>query len=646
MHPHPTPIAPLLAGHQKSLTRMDWWAGALLGLAITLLLRRYLGINHDAVVYLGQAFVRQWPEIYGNDLFFLHGNSQDHYTLFPWLLEKALRWIDPVPLFLAGALVGILLFAAAGWACIKALFPEQERYWSWLGVLCLPSSYGYTAMFGYSEQFFTPRPIAESLGLLAIAIAANRRYWLALVCVGIAALFHPLQAIAASLVLWFWWVLQNRRWLHAAWLGLPVVALALLEIGPLGGLWKQVDAQWLNILRDNSPQLFLARWGMGDFHVLLLDALLLAYCGRVFGHGFGKWCIAALLALTVGMLANLVFVDGLHLVLPTGLQPWRVHWLAHWIAMAGLAALLHRDLIVNGDRWRAPILALAALMAWTLPGPGWLLVALIYASWPYLTHGRARVRPWLGWSCTAGILLLAANHAYSEFVMFRMAHYRLDLYAIDRRLLMFPAIGLGATLLTVRAWHRLRPFARATVMAALLCPLVLMAASRWDARPPEVMAIEDAAFQPDVFGVHIPSDAQVYWSYDMLLASWLVLQRASYFSPHQLSGQAFNRDMAIDGRQRLNRLYPLLYDYRACQDRSRRIEDRQHCRISDRSLHLACAPSHENPPPDYIVLPYAQAQRAIGTWVIADPVTGQDITRFHLFRCTDVMNNLNPTSET
>ena len=285
-------------------------------------------------------------------------------------------------------------------------------------------------------------------------------------------------------------------------------------------------------------------------------------------------------------------------------------------------------------------------MAWVLPGPGWVLVAVMYTFWPCLTRDRPRAKSWLGWSCTLGILLLAANHVYSEFVIFRMAHYRLDLYAIDRRLLIFPPIGLGVAFFAAHAWQRTRPFLRVILMAGLLCPLVLMAALRWDARPPAVMAVEDAAFKPDIFGVRIPLDAQVYWSYDMLLASWLVLQRASYFSPHQLSGQVFNRDMAIDGRKRLNRLYPLLYDYRACQERSQNIKQRQHCRISDESLRLACAQSHESTPPDYIVLPFAQAQRALGTWTISDPVTEQAITHFHLYRCTDVMNTPGPTSDT
>ena len=52
-------------------------AGALLGLSMILLMRRYMGINHDAVVYLGQALLRRAPAIYGQDLFFVHGGSQD-----------------------------------------------------------------------------------------------------------------------------------------------------------------------------------------------------------------------------------------------------------------------------------------------------------------------------------------------------------------------------------------------------------------------------------------------------------------------------------------------------------------------------------------------------------------------------------------
>src|SRR5690606_21120200 len=68
---------------------LDLVAGSLLGVALLLLLKRYAGINHDAVLYLGQGLVRRWPEIFGHDLTFVHGGGQERYTVFPWLIEHA-----------------------------------------------------------------------------------------------------------------------------------------------------------------------------------------------------------------------------------------------------------------------------------------------------------------------------------------------------------------------------------------------------------------------------------------------------------------------------------------------------------------------------------------------------------------------------
>src|SRR5690606_15510553 len=180
------------------LRRLDAAAGALLGVAMLLLLHRYWGIDHDAALYLGQGLLVRWPEIFDNDLFFLHG-SQGQYTLFPWLLAQTLDAVDPALLFFWGGFAGLLLFAAAAWHCLSALLPRGARYWAWLGVLCLPSMYGVTTIFSYAEPFLTPRPFAEALCLLCIGLLARGRMALAFACLAAAALLHPLQAIAAAL---------------------------------------------------------------------------------------------------------------------------------------------------------------------------------------------------------------------------------------------------------------------------------------------------------------------------------------------------------------------------------------------------------------------------------------------------------------
>ena len=625
-------------------TRLTAVAGALLGLLVILLLRRYAGINHDSVLYLGQALVRRWPEIYGNDLVFVHGGGQSQHTLFPRLVAQALAWSDPATIFIWGALAAHLLFAVASWFCLKALLQPGQRYWALLGVLSLPTMYGMVRMFGYSEQFFTPRPLAEGLCLLGIGMLARHRWFFAAACMALAGLLHPLQAIAVALVAWPWAVMRDRRWLHAAWLGIPLLGLALAGIEPFAGLLHQADPDWLYILRDNTPQLFLTRWTTEDFTFLLVDALVLGYARHALGGAFGTWCAAALAGLALGMGANLLLVDGLHLVLPAGLQLWRVHWLAHWLGMAAIGALLHRDMRA-GCVSRALLLAFALALAWGQGGWLWLLPALLYPVLPRILAGRPpRIERLIGWLSAAGILLLFASYAYSEFVMFRMAHYRLELYAIDRRLLVFAPLALGLSLLGVWLWTRLTAGGKTLLLVLVLCPLVVAAALRWDLRSPEVLAFERATFQTDIFGVHIPEDAQVLWGYEMLTGPWLVLRRASFFSPHQLSGQVFNRDMALDGRRRLNRLYPLLEDDRACMDRSRPPAERARCHIGDEAMRQACAPAGDRHP-DYIVLPYMQPQQAAGSWTILDPVTRDVMETFRLYRCSDVMEQLPSTKE-
>lgn len=624
---------------------MDWLAGALLGIVMTLLLRRYVGINHDAVAYLGQALVQQWPDIYGNDLFFVHGGSQDQYTLFPSLLAVALQSIGPATLFLWCTLACLLLFAMAGWFCLKGLLPAGQRYWAWLGVICLPTMYGKAVMFSYSEPFFTPRPLAELLSLLGIGLLARERWIGAATAFAVAAMFHPLQAIAAGIVAWAWAVGRDRRWLHALWLAIPIAMLALAKLGPFGGLLQQADPDWLFVLRDNTPQLFMGTWETFDFTMLVLDALVLAYCRKSLPGTFGSWCGAALAGLLLGIAASGLLVDILHLVLPAGLQLWRVHWLAHWFAMAGIAALLHRDL-QSGQGPRALLLCFTALLAWGQSDWIWLLPAAFYAAWPaVMTRASARMATLLGWALGVGALLLFANHAYSEFTLFRIAHYRLDLYAFDRRLLVQPLLALGLPLLALWSWRRAGRRMQLTLLACVICPLVVVAIWRWDLRPPQVLGFEQAAFDDRAFGVDIPENAQVLWGHDMLIGPWLVLRRASFFSANQLSGQVFNRHMAMDGRQRLNRVYPLLEQYLGCQDRSRALEERERCHIDDDAMRQACAPGPELRP-DYIVLPYLQPQRAVGAWTIMDPVTDDAEVTWRLYRCTDVMADLQSGKET
>ena len=442
-------------------------AGTLLGLAVILLIHRYPGINHDSSLYLGQALNQRWPEIFGQDLFFAYG-SQGSYTLMPLLISRLFTWFAPPDIFLVGTLMSLLLFAAGAWCFLSAALPERQRYWSWLAVLCLPATYGVVSIFSYGEPFLTSRPSAEGFCLLALGMLVRRKWLQAGLFIALAGLLHPLQAIGAALVAWPWLILQDRRWLHTAWLAVPIALLGFSDLRPFNDLYRQMDAAWLVNVEGFTRQLFIAKWERSDLTNIAFDALVLAFAAKALPGGTRTWCLAALAGLGLGLMANLLLVDWLHLVLPAGLQLWRSHWLAHLLANAMVGALLYRD-IRNADGVKALCLSLLFLLVKAgMPWWVWGLFALLYALWPRLLKSTTpAVTKLLGALFICGMLVILAMYAAGEWLPFRLAHYRLDLYAFDRRMLAFPLLALGLPLAGVLLWNQQASRGRWVLVAAL-----------------------------------------------------------------------------------------------------------------------------------------------------------------------------------
>lgn len=605
--------------------------GALLGITVLLLLHRYPGILHDSILYMGEGLAKQAPEVFGRDLFFMHG-GQGQYSLMPWLLAMLFRIAPPPQVFLLGTLASLMLFAGASWFVLRPLLPERQRTWAWLGILCLPSIYGVVRIFAYNESFLTSRPVAEALCLLAIGCLVRSCWWLAGLCIGIAGLFHPLQAIAAILIVWPWAVLQDRRWLHAMWTIVPILMLAFAGIPPFDGLLRSFDPEWLAAART-SRQLFVSSWALGDYKVLAFDVFLLAAGCRFMPGQWRQWCVAALAGLALGMGASLLLVDGLQLVLPTGLQLWRVHWLAHWFAIATLTALLFRH-VQERDAGRALILMLAAQLAWGETALGVVWMVLLYLSWPQLVAPpRERLRGLLTWLFGLGLLLLFVNHASNEWKWFAATGYRVSQYPIDIRLLLFPALALALPLLALAAWQRANPRGRLLLAIAML-PLLVITAWRWDARRPLTLALEREASKADVFGPALPASAQVLWFPESLVGTWLVLGRASYYSESQLAGQMFEASTFRDGRERWKRVQPLIDQLQECAERDRGAGRMGNCEVEASTLLQACTASTAQAPL-YLVLPYRQLFPALGQWQPVDQHQRPVSPHLWLYECRD-----------
>ena len=605
--------------------------GATLGLLGVLLLHRYYGIRHDSILYLGQLLMQDRPDVFARDLFFLYG-SQDQYSLFPLLASQLTPLLSVPHLFMWGTLLGLLLFAYSSWSLLYRLLPMDRRYWSWLAVLVLPAAYGTVIVFSYGEAFLTPRIFSESLCLLAISNLLQKRGGAFILYLAAATLLHPLQALSASLIIWSWLVGQDRRWLHALWGFPPLMGLALAGIPPFTGLFHQIDAEWMQSLRG-SRQLFLLEWGAEDYRVLVFDAFLLVSGQRMLKGLFGAWCLAALIGLGLGLAASLVLVDGLHLLLPTSLQVWRVHWLAHLLAISAFAALLHKH-VQEHDIARALLLALLGQLVWGRMPFGWVELCAAYAAWPWIVKGaRARLKPLLGFLFASILLLMLLRHIGAEFNSFVEASARIDRYPLEVSILANPLLALGLPLAARALWLRAPSSARVTLVTALLLPLTVFVALHWDGRSSQTRAVESAAGVQDIFGTPLPRDAQVFWEPESLVATWLVLGRPNYFSYSHLAGQMFNRGTFSEGRAREQRMLPLIQESARCLQMSGRG---QACHISEASLRRACMTGSTSQP-DYLVLPYLQPQGARGEWSVPSLMSKHEAVTFRLFSCADLM---------
>lgn len=608
----------------------------MLGLSLMFMIQGYFGIDHDSALYLGEILRVRFPDILGHDLFFAYG-SQGRYTLFPHLIAAVLPYFDVSALFMWATAVGMLLFAGASWGFLRTLVPEGQRFLPWLTLLCLPTVYGAYRIFGYNEAFFTPRLYSEAICLLAAGLLMRQRVLAAIGCLFVAGLLHPLQTIGAGLILWTWLVLGDRRWLHVLWAMPAVLALALAGIAPFDGLLRRLDPDTLRLARTFSTHLFVAGWRAIDFQTLAFDVLVLLHAARTQTPPLQRWGLAALIGLGLGLVASLVLADLMRLVLPIELQLWRVHWLAHWFAIALVGCSLQRDLVVR-DFPRVLLLALAVTLAYGRPGWAWMPFGFLYVAWEHMrTHVRQQMRTFIAIGSGLAICIFFIDYIGALYQAFREAHFQLARVPIDRAFFTFPVLSLGLALTGTMFWWRSGRPGRAVLVIAGLLPFSAYAASRWDSRPALYKALEAQAFHPRLFGVDLPRHAQVYWERASVVGPWLVLNRADYYSPQQLSGLVFSPGAAKEANDRIERLNPLRKDVQKCMDPHLDAEIRHTCRISNNAMRAACTPTAASHAPDYLILPYRQPQPALGTWSLHDPTAEYPVLTYWLYDCHDVL---------
>ncbi len=623
----------------NALRRVAPWCFAL---ALIIYLKPYTGIRHDATLYLAQALRVISPGIFDRDLFFIAGSQAD-FTVFPRFLAALLGHFSAGDVFLAVTFALRLGFYAASWYLIRVLFPQQLRWAALLSLIVMPTGYGSYSIFAYAEPFLTARPIAEALSLVALGLLVRRHTVWAMVCLGAAGGLHPLQALAAMMVAWCWLVMHDRRWLWALLAVVPAALLGAMKVGPFAGLFSRIDPDWMVLILQLSDHIFLSHWEVRDWCIVVADFYLLYRLYRCVpsDSALSTMCKAVMAAMAVGLVLSAVFSDALQLMLPAGMQLWRVLWLVHWFAMAGAPWVLWHQWQRQPKDWVAIFLLVsivvtgASVSRTTLP---WAVLGLIPLgiAWPHVVAKISKATKRLILSGLIAILAVSMfRYQFSSWLVFKLLGSDLERVRQDVVMLGFPLVV--GSLVALITWLYVSSGKRWGAVLGLLSVLALVGSVFvWDSRSPWSRLVEASA-GTEVFGTHVPAEATVYWysAEPSPLGPWLVLGRANYFSIYQMAGQMFNRGTSFAGIQRQLQISPVNVQGEICDTVNTINGVSDACWIGDAGLRYMCTPYEDVAPPDYFVLPFRQPRNVRGVWEARHPGTGRLLGSYYLYKCSD-----------
>lgn len=610
------------------------FSAACLSVALLLLQRPYHGIWHDSVLYLGQALAVLHPEVFRQDLFFAYG-SQSSYSLVQYVVAPLVERLGSSASFMGLALLGLGLFLLSSWRLLTTVLPTPElAYAGLLALIVFPGSYGAWNSLSYAESFFTGRSLAEPLALLGMAAVMRARTMPGVALLVLGAAFNPLQALPVIAAAWTWLALGDRRWLHAAWMGLiAVMSAPWLPLTP--GLFTRMDPAWFGQVWERNLVVFYSHSQAGDWYYLLTDAVLLVLTARRAAAPLRRFVVAIGLACGVLITASLAFADLAHLAWPAGLQLWRAHWLLHWTALACLPWLILYAWQARGERtWLLLLLALVAMG--TTPANAHPLVpgiALLLLAWPWLErHLSIPMRLSVAMMCLA----IAVWHLFEVWAIREQSRYWLPLLQWPSPLLhsWLPVLVPLLAIATPLYWLRAGPRGR-NMLVVGAAALAIAAVLQWDHRTAINRAFTATA-PVNPFGSEVPRDSQVVWI-GGLLPTWNILRRAHYIDQQQLAGIVFNRGTAAEGFRRRELLHVTDGTGRDCRIVTFPLEAHPTCKPDLVALRRACTRTRGEL--DYFVLPYRLPMAPLGAW---SPL-GSGEPGYHLYACRDLVATMGAT---
>ena len=474
----------------------------------------YWGLWHDGTLYFGQVLLHSRVPQLVQDMFFASG-SQDRYSVYAHVVKPLYALFGQPATHLGGVLCSWALMAGGVLALLRPLHPQPlAALWGVLAFAVTAPIYGGGWVFGYGEQFLTARSFAEPLLLWSLVALIRGHFGLMAALLGAATLFHPLMTLPVLAVIWFYGVQADRRWLWALAVLPGVVAAGAAGIAPWDGLLKRYDPYWWSLIDTVSSQVLPANWSAMDALTVAADLAVLAAVAGLRPRDAFSGLLQATIAAAIAMFgACLLLVDGLHLVLPTQLQLWRVHWVVHLLAVV-LTPWLVARLWRLGGFWPASACALVlAALNIHVGSPHGVPAVLLWgavsavARWaPAVSRSTCRL---VCASIALGVVFTAATRLGTVLQLEDWQFPEAGWGGLFLLAVSFPAIAMPAfaTLLGLHERGRAGQVAAWGLAVALLATVAV----HWDQRTDLARATEASGTTPAPFAAQLPPDTTVYW---------------------------------------------------------------------------------------------------------------------------------------
>jgi hypothetical protein len=326
---------------------------------------------------------------------------------------------------------------------------------------------------------------------------------------------------------------RGPGWLVALLAAGAAAAIAVAAFAPLGPI-AMFDAEWLAIVRERSPYLFLDTWSLVDWQRAVVPGATLALALVVLEPGrMRELARAALTVAVAGILLAVLFSTVAPLVLGIQGQAWRWTWIAKLAAVIALVPLAD-GLWRRGAAARG-VLALLALAWLGSEDALGLPAALLALACGLVQRRRPRAAGLAAWGSAA---LLAVPV--------------LSLTALGSSAALAAAALAGVWLLRRATAHGI------AAVAALACACAAAAGGslRMALERPDAVRFTPAAI--DAFASwreRIGPQRTVLWA-ESGTGTWFLLGRRNYISASQTVGVVFSRRAALEMRRRAEAIDP------------------------------------------------------------------------------------------